>query len=87
MADKSNFLLSEFWQPSRVKDYKIHFARWNGSVQPLHDFARSIDDWQIWQETFPRRNSFNRQYIFSVIQIPDSPSHCPSSEYLEQVRL
>ena len=38
------FLLSKFWRPTSIKDYKIHFARWNRKEQPLHAFVR---EWSL----------------------------------------
>ena len=51
-------------EPSR---YKLHFARHNRIEQPLDVFVRSREEWQGWQEYRPKRNQFNRRYIFSVI--------------------
>ena len=47
--------------------YKIHFARRNDVEQPLDVFVRSRKEWRDWQEFRPKRNEFNRRYIFSVI--------------------
>ena len=58
------FLLSKFWRPTSIKDYKIHFARWNRKEQPLHAFVRGMEPWSDWQRTYPGRNDFNRPYIF-----------------------
>ena len=67
------FLLSKFWRPTSIKDYKIHFARWNRKEQPLHAFVRGMEPWSDWQRTYPGRNDFNRPYIFSLMQMPTSP--------------
>ena len=67
------FLLSKFWRPTSIKDYKIHFARWNRKEQPLHAFVRGMEPWSDWQRTYPGRNEFNRPYIFSLMQMPTSP--------------
>jgi hypothetical protein len=71
--ENSELLLSDFWHPEQTKDYKIHFARWNGEEQPLHVFVRSMVEWEGWQKWFPGRNDFNRRFIFSLIQMPGSP--------------
>ena len=46
----------------------MHFARWNGEVQPLEVWARDKQEWQGWQEYRPGRDDFNRPYIFSLVQ-------------------
>ncbi|MCP4182643.1 MAG: GIY-YIG nuclease family protein [Hyphomicrobiales bacterium] len=71
--ENKNLLLRDIWHPERLDDYKIHFARWNSEEQPLHVFARSMEQWEGWQQWYPGRNDFNRCYIFSLIQIPGSP--------------
>jgi hypothetical protein len=49
-------------------DYKLHFARWNGDTQPLDVWVRDKNEWQGWQEYWPKRNDFNRSYIFALMQ-------------------
>jgi hypothetical protein len=61
-------LLSEVWPIGNLRDYKLHFARWNGDAQPLDVWVRSREEWQGWQEYWPNRNDFNRPYVFSLIQ-------------------
>lgn len=48
--------------------FKVHFARFNGSDQPLDVLARSIEDWAGWQRWRPGRDEFNRPYVFAVAQ-------------------
>ncbi len=49
-----------------LNEYKVHFAKWNGSNQPLDVFTRDRREWQGWQEYRPERDDFNRRYIFSL---------------------
>jgi len=53
-----------------VKDpnaFKLHVARWNGSVQPLDVFVRDRDEWERWNTWRSERDEFNRPYIFALI--------------------
>ncbi len=61
-------LLRDIWPIENLRDYKIHFARWNQHNQPLEVFARDRREWQSWQEYRPGRDDFNRPLIFSLIQ-------------------
>ena len=60
--------LRDIWPIEPLREYKIHFARWNKHNQPLDVFARDRQEWQNWQEYKPGRNEFNRPLIFSLIQ-------------------
>ncbi|MEQ8693195.1 MAG: GIY-YIG nuclease family protein, partial [Pseudomonadales bacterium] len=61
-------LLKQVWQIEKPEDYKAHFARWNSENQPLEVFVRDKQEWQSWQEYYPGRNDFNRNYIFALTQ-------------------
>lgn len=63
-----SIFLGDIWPITDLADYKVHFARWNGDVQPLEVWARDKDEWQEWQEYRPGRDDFNRPYIFSLAQ-------------------
>lgn len=65
--------LSDIWPIAAPENYKLHFARWNGHSQPLEVWARDKVEWQGWQEYRPRRDEFNRQKIFSLIQFYHEP--------------
>jgi hypothetical protein len=56
-------------------EFKLHCAVWNGRDQPLDVFARSWDEWVDWNRWRTGRNEFNRQFIFSMIQVYDEPGH------------
>ncbi len=60
--------LREIWPIEKQDDYKVHFARWGGTAQPLEVFVRDKREWQEWQEYRPKRNDFNRPYVFSLVQ-------------------
>jgi hypothetical protein len=62
--------LRDFWHPHEIRDYKVHFARWNGDNQPLRVLARSLEEWRGWQEWYPTKNDFNRPKVFSLAQMP-----------------
>lgn len=58
--------------PSR---YKLHCAVFNGTEQPLNVFARSWEEWIKWNSWRPSKNVFNRDFIFSLMQIPGKSDH------------
>ena len=60
-------LLQDIWRIKDLADYKIHFARYNQQSQPLEVWLRSKEEWQGWQETRPKKDDFNRPFIFSLI--------------------
>jgi hypothetical protein len=60
-------MLSEVLPIRNLIDYKVHFARWNKSCQPLDVFTRDRGEWQGWSEYWPNRNDFNRPLIFSLM--------------------
>ncbi|AML51046.1 GIY-YIG nuclease family protein [Falsihalocynthiibacter arcticus] len=67
--------LSQIWQPTDLKQYKVHFARWNGDNQPFRVLARSMTEWQDWQAWYPSKNDFNRPYIFALAQLPEAKDY------------
>lgn len=66
-------MMSDIWQIDSPDSYKAHFARWNGESQPLDVWARDKAEWQGWQEYRPSRNDFNREFIFSLVQMYHEP--------------
>ena len=58
--------LRDVWAIENLRDFKVHFARWNGYVEPLDVFARDRDEWSEWQEYRSRRDRFNREFVFSL---------------------
>ncbi len=60
--------LRKIWEIENPEDYKVHFARYNGVVEPLEVWARSKEEWRGWQEYRPKRDEFNRPYIFALMQ-------------------
>ena len=59
-------MLRDIWPIENLRDYKIHFARYNRRNQPLDDFARDPEIWREWQEYRPQKDVFNRKFIFSL---------------------
>jgi hypothetical protein len=53
---------------SELGKYKLHLASWNGHERPLNVYLRGWDDWVGWNEWRGRKNDFNRDYIFRLIQ-------------------
>ena len=65
-------LLKDIWPIGSVADYKVHFGRWNGTIQPLAAWVRDPLRWVGWQEYRPKNNAFSRPYIFSLMNFyPD----------------
>lgn len=62
-----NIKLSEIIPINNQHEYKLHIASWNGQNHPLDVFVRSRKEWDGWNSWKPRKNIFNRQYIFSLI--------------------
>ena len=46
-------LLKDIWPFKNVKDYKVHFGRWNGEHHPLDLWVGDQSEWQGWQEYRP----------------------------------
>ena len=66
-------LLRDIWPFPMPQNYKVHFARWNGTEQPLDVWTRDTGEWQAWQEYRPGHDDFNRPYIFSLMQFYHEP--------------
>lgn len=53
-----------------IDDCKIHFAKYNGYVNPLDLFLNNPEEIKGWNEWRGNKNDFNRTYIFTVVQFP-----------------
>lgn len=53
--------------------YKLHCAVSNGVDQPLDVFARSWDEWVLWNRWRGPRDDFNRRFVFSMMQMYGEP--------------
>lgn len=56
----------------RIEDplqYKLHVARWNGHEQPLDVYLRDKDEWFAWNEYGEEKDEFDREYVFSIIDV------------------
>ena len=62
-------MLTDIWPVANPDDYKVHFAKNNGRSEPLDVLASNSDAWRGWQEYRPKRNQFNRKFIFSLAQV------------------
>lgn len=65
--------LRDVLQIENPGDFKVHFAKWNGTHQPLDVFTRDRQEWQGWQEYRPDRDDFNRRFIFSLASYYHEP--------------
>lgn len=65
--------LREILPIANLDEYKVHFAKWNQSNQPLDVFAKDRREWQAWQEYWPGRDDFNRPLIFSLASFYHEP--------------
>lgn len=59
--------LKDIWPIENVVDYKVHFGRYNGHNEPLDEWLIDRHNWVYWQEYFPGRNEFSRDFIFSLM--------------------
>ncbi|MEG9504018.1 MAG: GIY-YIG nuclease family protein [Methylorubrum extorquens] len=66
-------LLTDIWTTENPTLFKAHFARSNGTEEPLECFVRDRNEWQGWQEFWPGRNDFNRAHIFSLMRFYHEP--------------
>jgi hypothetical protein len=42
-------MLREIFPIVNLKDFKVHFAKWNKISQPLDVFTKDRREWQGWQ--------------------------------------
>jgi hypothetical protein len=66
-------MLKDVLPIKELRDYKVHFARWNKRNQPLDVFTKDRIEWQGWQEYRPARDDFNRPLIFSLASFYHEP--------------
>ncbi len=59
--------LKDIWPIENIGDYKVHFGRYNGDKEPLDEWLIDRYNWVYWQEYFPGRNEFSRDFIFSLM--------------------
>ena len=70
--------LADIWSINNPKDYKIHFAIYNGEKEPLEAWVNN--EWHEWQAHRPQRNGaydrvWPRPYIFSLMRYYHSKSN------------
>lgn len=61
--------LNQIMPIDHLDRYKMHIAKFNGTVNPLDDFIKGFDNWIGWNRWRGegKKNRFNRQYIASFI--------------------
>ena len=67
-------MLRQILPIKNLYEYKVHFAKWNKTSQPLDVFAKDRREWQGWQEYRPARDDFNRPLIFSLASFYHEPA-------------
>jgi hypothetical protein len=72
--DTMTIKLREVLPIANLKDYKVHFAKWNKKNQPLDVFTKDRQEWQGWQEYRPGRDEFNRPLIFALASFYHEPA-------------
>lgn len=56
-------------------EVKIHVAQKAGNTRPIDVFARDFNEWQnIWNGSYHSNHCWNREYIFSMIELPNEPN-------------
>ena len=68
-----DIVLSSLLPIDNPSDYKIHFAVWNGTEQPLDVFVRDPEEWKGWNSWRGGRDDFSRRFIFSLIRYYHQP--------------
>lgn len=67
--------VADLFRIANLKDYKLHFAVYNKTDEPLDVFLRNRDEWRGWNAWRPRyRDDFNRPYIFSMMRFYHQPA-------------
>jgi len=60
--------LQDILRIENLNDYKVHCAMKNElGTQPLDVFARNREEWHGWNSYKGKKDEFNRQYIFSLM--------------------
>lgn len=68
-----NIKLSNIIPITNPTEYKLHLACYNGKDQPLDVFVRSREEWKQWNAWRGRKDDFNREYVFSLIDFYHEP--------------
>jgi len=54
---------------------KIHVAQKAGEIRPIDVFTNDFKDWQnVWNGSYHSNHCWNREYIFSMIELPNQPN-------------
>ena len=55
------------------QEYKVHLASWNGEAHPLDAFVRDRNEWKQWNSWRAKRDGFDLEYIFALIDFYPEP--------------
>ena len=67
MNNRNEIRLAEIYPRINPERYKLHLACWNGEKQPLDIFVCDRTEWDGWNAWRGKRDDFNRDFIFSLI--------------------
>ena len=65
--------LKDIWTIYRPGDYKAHFAKDNGTIDPLVEWCENPQRFVGWQTWKDDRQGFGREFIFSMMRLHEDP--------------
>ena len=68
MCSGEVIMLRHIFPIEDISAYNVHFARYNGCVQPLDNWVSDRSNWVKWQGYRPARDRFKQRYIFSLMK-------------------
>jgi hypothetical protein len=81
-----DIIVSSILPISNPGEFKIHFAVWNRTDEPLDVFVRDRDEWKGWNSWRGGRDDFSRRFIFSLIRYYHQPDKWLFGGIFEVVR-
>ena len=69
-----NINLKDILRFEDEKNYKVHLASKDNYNQPLDVFVRSKEEWEYWNSWRSKKDDFNRQYIFALMDYYHEPN-------------
>ncbi len=73
--NSSDILVSTLFPEINWNTVKIHVAQKSGNIRPIDLFAEDFNKWQnVWNGSYHANHCWNRDYIFSMIELPDQPN-------------
>ena len=62
-------MLSKVFPVSNIDDYSVHFAHYNGEVEPLNEWVANRESMKAWNESEPGDGGwFGGDYIFTLMR-------------------